>query len=568
MPRRVILYIGIGIALFTALLLYLLQDSPQINPFKSKKQPKVENVFDSWEESYKIEEGNATGISLFNELLEYKTKKASTLIEHELKAADLSDSNTTYIFVGNQFQLKTEEFDSIMNEVHKGANLFIAYKDISSNLFTYFFNQSGFCWDYDEDVSVTADSIYSLSAVYQGDTVANQWNFYNFNHIKEGINPDIEYVYSLSEIYDYSNFLDFGIGAGHVYLHSNPELFQNYQLLSPNGFHYSQYVVDIIPENHQIKWLELGRFENDGSNLNGDSDENGEQDNSLLQFIFNNKALTVALLLTLLGIILFLIFRTKRSQPLVPYIAEKGNQSLAFAETVKEIYYKKQTPHSILLVMKKNFYVAVQKQFFVDISKEHRDLELKALSEKTGMKMEDLKEFLKKLECKREILIDYAYLEEVSDLQQKFYHQTGIIKDRVKNKIAAKSKVFNRKIILPIGLIVIGIANILFAFYLLHKSEGIGISLWPVGILIIAFGIRLYRLPLMKLENNTLTFYPIFGKSSSILLSDIEHVVLNQNRTVFITSKDEKYSVNHTELSVYDKHAYEQFIFPFLNKSL
>ncbi|MGV3631965.1 MAG: DUF4350 domain-containing protein [Bacteroidota bacterium] len=566
MPRRSILLFGLGIALFTILAVYLFSDGK--GSLKGGYAPAA--VFDNWEESYKIEEDKAQGISLFNELLEYRTKHTSVLIEDKLDSADLAGNKTTYIFIGKDFQLKTEEFDSILSRVKAGSNLFLAYKALSDNMYDYFFESSGYLWDYSEyiDIYVNKKNL-RLNSVFQEDTIAIQWNLFPWHKIRFDENYDVESVRSLSEVKEYSNFLDFKIGEGHVYLHSNPEVFQNYQLLSKNGYAYSKFVSEKIPADHQVKWLEIGRFtyEDTYSDLYGD-EGSGKRDTSYLQFIFNNRALTLALLISLLGIALFLIFRTKRSQPVIPYIPKKGNQSLTFAETIKEIYYKQQTPYSILLVMKRNFYIAVNKQFFVDISREENTKEMKILAEKSGVSLAHLEELQKLLRTKVASQVDYAYLENVSNLQQRFYTETGIIKNRLKQKIEERVLVFNRKMLLPVLLICGGVATLLYGFYLLHKAEGIGISLWPTGILIAAVGIRMFRTPLLKVEAGELVFYSLFGRKHTVKSEDIDRVYINGNQTVFLATENRQFTLSHSNLSLYDKQAYEQFIYPFINTRL
>lgn len=564
MPKRVVIYIGLALALFTALLLFLF-----LEPEKRARQSKKSNVdaFDNWEESYMLDESNATGVSLFNELLEFKTKKPSILIENKLDSTSLADTNTTYIFIGNQFQLKTDEFDSIIDRVKNGTNLFLAYKDISSNIFEYFFKKSGFMWDYEEKIAleIDTDSTLNLSAVFQGDTIAIPWNVYNFSQIKEEDNEDVNFVYSLSEIRGYSNFLAFEIGLGTVYLHSNPELFQNYQLLSKNGYTHSQFVIEnIVPEYHQIKWLELGRFESQ------DAVEEIliEKENSYLQIIFDRKALTIALLVTLLGVILFLIFRTKRSQPIVPYIPKSYNQSLTFAETIKEIYFKQQTPLSILKVMKKNFYIAVNKQFFIDISKSERDAELKSLSEKTGIKLDKLKEFIQKIECKHDALVDYKFLEEVSHLQQEFYLKTGIIKPRLQKKLALKSMLIQRKILVPILQIAVGLPFICAGFLLLSMGKPYGVISLIAGIAFIFAGLLMVQLPILTIKDEEIVFHKTPFSKKTILKSDLSHVTRQGDKVFFTTNDNQVFALNKAIISKYDQAKFDQFIFPLIDNTL
>lgn len=562
MPKKIILIFGFSLVLLTLLFLYLIQDDTTTDKGSFQSS--------NWEESYLVADSNPRGISIFNELLEFRTKKTSVVLHDELQKKDLKDVNTTYIFVGSSFQLKTEEFKSVLNLVEDGANLFIAFDAVSENIYEHFFHPSEFVWDYSDRQYISFGKIkkpLKLCPVNQLDTVAMNWNFFFFDSLRLDDENRVELVTSLSSIKGYCNLLDAKIGKGHVYLHSNPELFQNYQLLSPNGYAYGQFMVDLIPENHQIKWLELGRIDEE-SMSNQQNSSGGKRDTSYLQFIFNNVALTIALLLAILGVILYLIFRTKRSKPLIPYLPKTANHSLSFAETIKEIYYKQQTPYSILQVMHKNFVVAVNKQFFIDLSKTDRENEMKVLAEKSGIELKRIEELLKNFETKLTLSVDYAYLQKVSAEQQQFYRDTGIIKQKMYDRIMAKTQRINRPMWMPLLLIFAGIFSILYGFYLLFLAEGIGILLWPSGIIMLSVGIRMLALPVLKIQEESVTFYNVFGRKQKYKKDEISKVEVGGGTTRFTCHDDRTYQINHSNISQYDRNAYEQFISPFLKDQL
>jgi hypothetical protein len=558
MSKKLLLIIGLVIVVSTAFIMYLL---------KSDEQSKIDKnayISSEWKENFTPDDKNPNGTFLFNELLEYQTKKTSTKIDFKLDSIALSKKNTSYFFIGDKFQLTTNEFDSLMDQVYVGSNLFIAYNTISDNINSTFFNTEDFVWEFNESIDVYANNKnYRFYSVFQSDTVASEWNFFSKNSIKS---YNFNEVKTESSVQGNQNFISLSFGEGTVFLHCNPKMFANYQLLTKTGFEYSQFVVSKIPKNHEIKWLELARFEEIESENNEDEGEgSGKEDSSYLQFIFQHKTLTIALLLSLLGIILFLIFRTKRSQPIVPYIPKSFNNSAIFADTIKEIYYRQQTPFSILQVIKKNFYLAVNKQFFVDISKEERTNEIHILHEKSGIEKEKINQLLNLLETKDESQVNFEFLNRVSKAQQDFYIQSGFIKSRLKQKIDGKSKKINRKMFFPILLIFGGIIALLISFYLLHNSAGSAIVLWPIGIVFLTFGIRLYALPILKISGEELCFYFLFKTKKRLKINELSSVEIQNGSSYFEFTSGEKFVINNGNISVYDLNSYEQFISTYLN---
>lgn len=553
MSKKLLLIIGSVIVVSTAVILYLLQGG------NDSEIDKNAFVSSKWEETYTPNDKNPNGTFLFNELLQFRTKKTSIFIENKLDSLALTGNKTSYFFIGDKFQLKTNELDSLLSRINTGSNLFLAYNSISENVNSYFFSSQDFVWEYNESIDVFANNKnYRFYSVNQSDTIASEWNFFPRNEFK---NYKYDSVKIESSVQENPNFLSFKYGKGNIFLHCNPKIFCNYQLTSKTGYEYSSFVIQKIPKDHTIKWLEIGRIDSKEEDTEETGDEgSGKKDNSYLQFIFQHKSLTIALLLAVIGIIIYLIFRTKRSQPIVPYIPRKQNHSLLFADTIKEIYFRQQTPFSILQVIKRNFYIAVNKQFFIDISKEDKEKEIHILFEKSRFSKEKIKNLIAKLETKEENQVNFEFLNQVSKLQQEFYHETGIIKARLKSRIASKSKTINRKIIVPILLIILGLSIILASFYLLHNSIGGSIVLWPIGIILMTFGIRLYGLPVLLINVDSITYFSIFKSKQIIKFEEINSIIVENGTTLFTIKNGQKLSVNHNSISFYDINKYENFI--------
>lgn len=572
MPKKVILIFGISLAVIAVLFMFVFsggESSEVPNPFSKNKQVASANTYRDWEKEYEFNITHARGLSLFDELLRFQTKKTSVLLKNELDSLTGNPDNNTYMFVGKDFYLTDEEFDTLIARVEQGATLFISFENLSQNIYDYLFEDGCFLWDYSAEEVIEAKNKYKLSHVFQGDTLARQWSFFDSEATMGHLDPKIGYIEYWSTIKGRPNFMDAEIGEGHLYLHSNPFVFQNYQLLSKDGFNHAKGLTTFFPEEQNIYWLELARFEKTNEIIiDGDSEFDGEEDDSLLTLIYDNKALFTAFILTIIGVLLFLVFRTKRSLQVIPYLPKKENQSLTFAETIKEIYYKQQTPYNILQVMRKNFYVAVSKHFFIELNKTEKEHEVKILAEKSGIDLQKIKDLLALLETKVQSQVDFKYIEKASSKQQAFYNDSGIIKTKLKHRIESKTVLIHRQLLLPMLFIGFGLTTILTGFYLLHISEGIGTLLWPVGILLAAFGIRWYQLPLLKIEEQHLVFYPLFSRKKRVLKEDISLVFEQGNEVCFETESYGRINLSRADMSRYDYKRFEQFIFPLIHNTI
>ncbi|TNE55812.1 MAG: hypothetical protein EP338_03295 [Bacteroidetes bacterium] len=559
MSKKFLLIFGVVIAALTAALWYFLRDPGGANGGGPVKLA-------NWEEKYDIDGQGPRGLQLFREMLEYRTKKNSVKFETRLVPESLNEKKT-YLFIGEKFQLKTSEFDSLMDQVRNGANLLVAYEDVSDFMHRYWYGSDNLLWDYSDHVGVSFGEDYSFRRLYhvhQSDTIAKTWQLMDYHQVRRDVGSNFGKISPLSFVKGHTNFISYEVGDGRLMVHCNPELFQNYQLLSQAGYDYAQYVASMIPEEHQICWLELGKL--DDEDLGGDRD-GGKKDESYLQFIFKHKELTIALLLIVLGLILFLVFRTKRTQPYVPYLPKTMNHSLSFAETLKEIYYRKQTPYSILQVMRRNFEVAVNKQFFVDLKGDRQKM-VHTLSEKSNVDQKEIEELLRMLEIESESAVNYEYLHKVSTKQRAFYIQSGILKEKQEERSQLKTMRIQRKMLIPVSLIFIGIIGALYGFYLLYEAESVGILLWPIGGLLLAFGVRMVSVPLMKIQKETLTFYQLFGPKKVRKQEDMLQVRMENGICSFVFEDGMERRIPINLISAYDQKAFEQFVSPYLKQKI
>lgn len=74
-----------------------------------------------------------------------------------------------------------------------------------------------------------------------------------------------------------------------------------------------------------------------------------------MQYVLSQPSLAWAWYLTLIMSLLYLLFRAKREQKVIPVLAEKKNTSLAFVTTIGRLYFL-QNQHKDLIMKKMQFF--------------------------------------------------------------------------------------------------------------------------------------------------------------------------------------------------------------------
>lgn len=549
-----------GMLGFVLLLFWLMQaGGTEKKPQGNKKVPAM--VSSNWDEYYDLLSKDPNGLYFFNYFLKSKLDKGQEVskIDHIYSLDTLSrKGNPSFVFIGDKFVLNTDEVDSILARVAMGSKLFLAQNNLDRQIYNELFDNVEISYYYNPSARVVTDQHdYLFYKVFQNDTIANKWKGF-----KNVLSHSLHEHKSLSKIGALENNIALQYGKGYIYISLNPELYVNYQLKGKEGFNYSKTWLNRFPENESVYWLELGRFKetpvDDFDELFEDG--NDDRDDSYLQFIFQKKALVYAMILLLLGIFLYIGFRAKRTQPIVPYLEKKRNMTLAFTDTITSIYFADRNPYVLLNVQKRNFYEAIQKHFFVDLSKRREDKEIISLSQKSNIPIAEISEMIRRYETTEVSTVDENYLIEQAKMQVSFYQRTGMISSRVQAKIEAKEFKLYRNIWISTVLLMGGLFTILLGFYYLVQAIGIGIILWPIGIIMLVIAVLRISKPLVEYNKNTLNYYKLAGKKKSFDLTDIHSIESSEKGAKLRFNGGAVLVVNYWELNQLDAKQFKRFV--------
>ena len=143
-------------------------------------------------------------------------------------------------------------------------------------------------------------------------------------------------------------------GGGYVNMHLIPDYFTND----------AAHQIDFLDHFNQV----IGQFSYDKvifehPSFNTTKTDIGE---SPIQFILENKSLKRAYYLLLAAALLFVIFRGKRKQKIIPTIAENKNTSLEYINTLGRLYEYQNQPRKLVTHMANIFHHDIKKKYFID----------------------------------------------------------------------------------------------------------------------------------------------------------------------------------------------------------
>ncbi len=288
-------------------------------------KPKALNWSDSYSATDKIPLGCYV---LFNELKtssDFEIETSNKTIYEKLKEVDTLSKNNLML-INNYIAIEEEGALSLLKFVEKGNTVFISstyfYGKLADTLNVYFDQDyDGFLKNPSHN-TFTSPSLKSNEVFFE-DVIENSY-ITSIDTLNATV---LGYVLNEDKSKKEVNYIKvpFGDEQGAFYIHSNPFAFTNYHMLD-NKEDYAAAVLSYLPDN-SILW---DNYYKSGRRVI----------TSPLRFILSSTALKWAFYLILLSLGLFVIFKGKRTQRIIPVVEPLKNTTVEFTQTIGDLYYQ------------------------------------------------------------------------------------------------------------------------------------------------------------------------------------------------------------------------------------
>jgi len=291
-------------------------------------KPKALNWRDSFSATDKIPLGCYV---LFNELKTFSEDDVlvSDKTIYEYLKNDESENPKSLVFINDHINFGQEESKALIAFVEDGNTVFISstyfYGSVLDSLNVSVQKQYTNIYRKDADNKFTSPSLEANNRIYK-DVIENSF-FESIDTLNTTILGTITTKNEDDINQTNANFIkiNFGKNNGQFILHTNPFAFTNYHLLDDKE-DYAATVLSYLPKQ-QIIW--------DNNYKSG-----RKVITSPLRYILENTALKWAFYISMFGLILFVIFRGKRTQRIIPVIKKLDNATVDFTRTIGELYYQ------------------------------------------------------------------------------------------------------------------------------------------------------------------------------------------------------------------------------------
>lgn len=162
--------------------------------------------------------------------------------------------------------------------------------------------------------------------------------------------------------------MDFGKGA--LLLSSVPLAFTNYNAVAPRNGEYIFKALSYLPVRPTY-WDEYYKIRR-------------QQAQTPLRFVLGDPALRAAYFTALTGMVLFVLFQSRRRQRIIPLIRPPENTSVQFVKTVGRLYFQRRNHKNLAEKQIAHFWEYLRTHLYVKIDGPEEEL-VQQISQKTGI---------------------------------------------------------------------------------------------------------------------------------------------------------------------------------------
>lgn len=332
----------------------------------------------SWNESYLRESEQPYGTSVLYKLLENynkdgELKEIDQPVVRVLQPSYIAQGN--YVFIGHSLFLGEQASDSLREFVRRGSNALLLIKSVPAELLS----DLGCAYDTSQALMTTVQDSMQQVNLYHPSYASpkpfkikfvqrNKPKPYQWSYIKTGemCDADTAATYLGHGSDDYVNFVKIPYGKGNFYIHSTPLAFTNYHLVTEEGYQYASKVFSHLGPG-DIYWDEFSR-------IGQPSTDPSQGERSPLAYIFSQRSLKWALYITLALLLIFILFRSKRKQRVVPILESKENTSLEFVQTIGTLYFQQNEHRQLALQKMKLFLQFIRNRYNVPTNNVSREI--------------------------------------------------------------------------------------------------------------------------------------------------------------------------------------------------
>ncbi len=287
-----------------------------------------------------------------------------------------NDCNNIYFTIAESVNLNESDSDWLLRFVEAGNCAFIACESLSNKVRSAISDNSYFRFNSYYDTSFVLNfyhpKLLQETPVEIKNSELNSHRLPRYKNWKYFLDTElgggfVRIAYNSNK--DYPICIRLQYGKGVFIIHSTPSAFSNYNMFNTGGKYHAEAVFSHLPKGNIYWHHDFGKYSpyrgvpQPTYSKQGSSNEVNYPKSSPLQYIMRVPTLFTALILLIVGVLLYMIFQSKRRQRIIPAIESNENSSVEFVQTVSRLYFQ-QKRHDKLIKHKELIFLSFLRQHY------------------------------------------------------------------------------------------------------------------------------------------------------------------------------------------------------------
>lgn len=359
-----------------------------------------------WSETYSREDKIPYGTYALYEVLPGIFQNEPVVSVREPIYNQLEDSTLrgNYVFINKAFEADSLDVNHLLNFVSRGNQVFIAAERFSSYLADTLHFDTEILQSTNPDSTALVFTSQPQREKYTYPPDENSW----FLEVDKQAGHEALGRNKAGQL----NFMKVPFGEGAFYINSTPLAFTNYSLLTMQQSTYAATALSHLP----VQPLYWDEYQKQGRLV----------DQSVFRVLMRHPALKWAYYVSLAALVLFLLFKTKRTQRIIQVIEPPRNATLDFVHVIGNLYFNTGNHKNIAEKNITYFLEYLRLHYHVSTTSLDRELEERVVA-KSGADATLVSDLFRLLHSVRQSMaISDQTLLQLNNLLEDFYRQTSL----------------------------------------------------------------------------------------------------------------------------------------------
>ncbi len=345
---------------------------------------------------------------LYNLLKQYKKTVSirtiqttdSLSLDDLLPLDDYNSSPNLYVSISESFYLTRNDRNHLFDFVAEGNYAIISSQNFSKKMTQEFFNYDNVTAVNYYDTAIHINFLHPKFKNKNDLTILNEdINFHGKSKYKDflffndwRLGDDI---ISISGSEEFLNCIMIPHGEGFFILHTQPGNFSNVNIARKDGKTNAENIFSHFPKNNIYWHQNFGKY----SEYRGvphpkkKKPPKKQSRSSPLQFILSQPALLAAFILLIVGLLLYILVFSKRTQKIIPPVESNENSSLEFMDIVSKLYFQQKQHNKLVNHMVQIFISFLRERYYINLAQKDPQV-VTRISEKSGIDEERIRKII------------------------------------------------------------------------------------------------------------------------------------------------------------------------------